>query len=129
VVVKGVEIDIELIGLNLIIPACHRRLDPLRLPVVKTSTDVDRIFADEHPHLGAFGGRLALRRISLSKTSCRVGGGPRAFLEPAINCDGALEPGSLDLRCSCMPLARSRVGRGGCLVLEGSDEGERKRDR
>jgi hypothetical protein len=129
VVVKGVQIDVELVGLDSLVSSSQSRLDSPGLTVVETRANIECVLSDEHPDLGALGSRPALRRLGLGETGRRFGHGPRALIEPAINCDGALDPGGPDLGRGGMAVARSRVGRGGCLVLEGGQDGERERDR
>ncbi len=126
-IVKGVQVDIELVGLDVLIPPGERRLDPARLPVVEPCTYIDRVVTDQHPHLGPLGGRPALRRLGLGKVARRLGLGPRGLIEPAIQCDGALDPGGRDRRRGGMPAGGRRVARGGGWILRGGNEGKGER--
>jgi hypothetical protein len=116
-VVKGVQINIELVGLDSLVSSSQSRLDSSGLTVVETRAHIECVLPDEHPDLGALGRRLSFRRVGLGEAGCRFGHGPRALIEAAIHCDGALDPSGPDLGRGGMPMARGRIGRGGCLVL------------
>ena len=103
VVVKGVQVDVELVGLDIVVPAGERGLHPVRLPVVEPGTDVERVVADEHPYFGGLGGGLALGRVGLGEPGGRLGIGPRGFVKAPINGDRSHKPGGSDLRCGAVP--------------------------
>jgi hypothetical protein len=127
VIVKGVQVEVELVGLDLLIPASECGLDLLRLAVVHARADVEGIVSDEHPYLGLLGSWVALRRLRLPEPGRRLGAAPRPLIEPAIHHDAALDSCRLDLWCGGMAVARSRVGGGGSLILEAADEDECER--
>jgi hypothetical protein len=123
VVVKGVEIDIELVGLDNLIPPSQRRLDQPRLPVMETGADVQCVVTDEHPDLGALGGRLPLRWVSLGKARHRLGRSPGGLVQPAVHRYGALSSAGPDLGRRGMPTESRGLG-SWSLVLKGCHEGE-----
>ena len=126
-IVEGVEVEVELVGLDLFIASGECRLDPLRLAVVQACAHIECVIPDEHSHLGPLRGGLPLSGFGLPEVSGRFGAGPRALIEAAVHRDAALDSGCPDLWGVRMPVARDRIGEGGCLALESADKGERKR--
>src|SRR3954469_2383699 len=55
VVVEGVEIHIELIRLDIVVPAGQDGLDPPRPLIVEPSSDIERISADQYSYIGVLG--------------------------------------------------------------------------
>src|SRR5689334_25255493 len=57
VIVEGVQIDIELVCLHIVVSAGEGRLDPCRLPVEEPRPEVDGIITHENPDLRPLGAR------------------------------------------------------------------------
>jgi hypothetical protein len=126
-IVERVEVDVELVGLDFLISASQCRLDPLRLPVVHAGANIERVFSDEHPHLGSLSGGSALRRLGLSEITGGLGTGPGALIETAVYHDAALNACRPDLGRCGMAVPGGRVRWGGCLVLEAAEDDECER--
>jgi len=129
-VMEGVEVDVELVRLDIVVPAGQDCLDSSRLAIVEPSSDVERIGADQHSHLGVLGGRLAFDRIGLGEPRRRLGAGPRRLIQMPVYLDATLQLGSTDLPGVGVGAAGTkRVARlGGHGVLQGSKHYRSKRD-
>jgi hypothetical protein len=125
---KGVEIDVELVGLNVIITARQSSLDGSGLTVVEPSADVQRIRTDQNPYFAGLRGRLSLSGVGLGESGGRLRRSPGALIQVAVDHYGALQPGRMKLPGGAMPISTNGIGGSGCWVLNDSNERTGERD-
>src|SRR5689334_15760733 len=109
VIMEGVQINIELVCLHIVVSAGEGCLDSCRLSVEEPCPEVDGIITHENPHLGPLGGWLALGRIGLGEAASWLGLRPIGFVELAIYGDRPRQSCSPDLRRS-LPCWRGGLG-------------------
>src|ERR1051325_2675622 len=80
VIMEGVQINIELVCLHIVVSAGEGRLYPVRLSGAEPCPEVDGIITHENPDLGPLGGWLALGRIGLGEAASWLGLRPIGFV-------------------------------------------------